>query len=174
MDTPGSPPVETVEISQLFCSPTNPRRNDAGESPGPEAAQPLPQTTRGREAGGSKRSPRIRKRMEVACPHCDKSRVIVNESVRLLNAYYAYITMAEDGRLVVRAATKSAAVMLAALSKLNPEFMTGSVGPSNDQTISTREPMIIEDIAVDERMTSYTRLAAQENDVHGRFVGSGR
>ncbi|HEX6943537.1 MAG TPA: DNA modification methylase [Gemmatimonadaceae bacterium] len=29
MDTPASPPVETVPISRLFCSPTNPRRNDA-------------------------------------------------------------------------------------------------------------------------------------------------
>ncbi|MEO6596832.1 MAG: ParB N-terminal domain-containing protein, partial [Planctomycetota bacterium] len=28
MDTPASPPVETVPISQLFCSPTNPRLND--------------------------------------------------------------------------------------------------------------------------------------------------
>ena len=28
MDTPDSPPVETVSISRLFCSPTNPRRND--------------------------------------------------------------------------------------------------------------------------------------------------
>jgi DNA modification methylase len=29
VDHPASPPVETVEISRLFCSPTNPRRNDA-------------------------------------------------------------------------------------------------------------------------------------------------
>jgi DNA modification methylase len=29
LDTPASPPVETVPISRLFCSPTNPRRNDA-------------------------------------------------------------------------------------------------------------------------------------------------
>ncbi len=28
MDTPASPPVETVPISRLFCCPTNPRRND--------------------------------------------------------------------------------------------------------------------------------------------------
>ncbi len=28
MDIPEAPPVETVEISQLFCSPTNPRGND--------------------------------------------------------------------------------------------------------------------------------------------------
>ena len=29
MDQPASPPVETVVISRLFCSPANPRRNDA-------------------------------------------------------------------------------------------------------------------------------------------------
>ncbi len=29
MDTHGAPPVETVPIERLFCSPTNPRRNDA-------------------------------------------------------------------------------------------------------------------------------------------------
>lgn len=29
MDTPASPPIETVAIDRLFCSPTNPRRNDA-------------------------------------------------------------------------------------------------------------------------------------------------
>jgi DNA modification methylase len=29
VDHPASPPVETVEISRLFCSPTNPRKNDA-------------------------------------------------------------------------------------------------------------------------------------------------
>src|SRR5436190_13313227 len=29
LDTPASPPVEIVPISRLFCSPTNPRRNDA-------------------------------------------------------------------------------------------------------------------------------------------------
>jgi ParB-like chromosome segregation protein Spo0J len=29
LDQPPSPPVETVEISRLFCSPTNPRHNDA-------------------------------------------------------------------------------------------------------------------------------------------------
>jgi hypothetical protein len=29
MHTPESPPVEIVPISRLFCSPTNPRRNDA-------------------------------------------------------------------------------------------------------------------------------------------------
>lgn len=29
MDSPGAPPVEIVEISRLFCSPTNPRHNDA-------------------------------------------------------------------------------------------------------------------------------------------------
>jgi len=29
MDTAASPPVEIVPISRLFCSPTNPRRNDA-------------------------------------------------------------------------------------------------------------------------------------------------
>jgi ParB-like chromosome segregation protein Spo0J len=29
VDHPASPPVETVEVSRLFCSPTNPRRNDA-------------------------------------------------------------------------------------------------------------------------------------------------
>ena len=29
MSTNASPPVETVPISRLFCSPTNPRRNDA-------------------------------------------------------------------------------------------------------------------------------------------------
>jgi hypothetical protein len=28
LDTPASLPVETVSISRLFCSPTNPRRND--------------------------------------------------------------------------------------------------------------------------------------------------
>ena len=29
MDQPTSPPVETIPISRLYCSPTNPRRNDA-------------------------------------------------------------------------------------------------------------------------------------------------
>jgi hypothetical protein len=29
LDQPSSPPVETVPISRLFCSPTNPRTNDA-------------------------------------------------------------------------------------------------------------------------------------------------
>jgi len=29
LDHPASPPVEIVEISRLFCSPTNPGRNDA-------------------------------------------------------------------------------------------------------------------------------------------------
>jgi len=29
LDTPASPPVEIVPISRLFCSPTNPRNNDA-------------------------------------------------------------------------------------------------------------------------------------------------
>ena len=29
METPASPPVEIVAISRLFCSPTNPRKNDA-------------------------------------------------------------------------------------------------------------------------------------------------
>jgi DNA modification methylase len=29
LDAPASPPVEIVPISRLFCSPTNPRRNDA-------------------------------------------------------------------------------------------------------------------------------------------------
>lgn len=29
MDQPASPPVETVPIDQLYCSPTNPRRNEA-------------------------------------------------------------------------------------------------------------------------------------------------
>ena len=29
MDQPASPPVETVPISRLYCSPTNPRKNDA-------------------------------------------------------------------------------------------------------------------------------------------------
>jgi hypothetical protein len=29
MHTTASPPVEIVEISRLFCSPTNPRHNEA-------------------------------------------------------------------------------------------------------------------------------------------------
>ena len=39
MDTSGCPPVETVPISRLFCSPTNPRRNDTGVRPGQETAR---------------------------------------------------------------------------------------------------------------------------------------
>ncbi len=33
MDTPASPPIEIVEVSKLFCSPTNPRRNDEAVPP---------------------------------------------------------------------------------------------------------------------------------------------
>jgi hypothetical protein len=29
LDQPASPPVELVSIDRLFCSPSNPRRNDA-------------------------------------------------------------------------------------------------------------------------------------------------
>ena len=28
MDNPAAPPIETVEIDRLYCSPTNPRHND--------------------------------------------------------------------------------------------------------------------------------------------------
>lgn len=67
-------PVEIVPISRLFCSPTNPRNNDAAV-PHVAETQHLART-----CGSRERPPR--RRVDVTCPTCGAARLVVHESRR--------------------------------------------------------------------------------------------
>ncbi|MCI0901363.1 MAG: GAF domain-containing protein, partial [Chloroflexi bacterium] len=94
--------------------------------------------------------------------------LIVNEAARLLGAPAAYLRLVEDDQLVAGAATQSAAAYLAETVDAQPRVeVVAETTNAMGRVMATKKPMVIEDAANDETLTSETRLRNRKYGFHG-------
>ena len=93
--------------------------------------------------------------------------LIVNEAARLLDTDASFLRLLKDDRLAPAAATESANAYLAESAEIQPTLAVESGTSMVGHVMASKEPLVVENAADDERITSAGRLAQEKYGFHG-------